>query len=146
MSTTRVIVPGLIVLVLLVAGCGGQATVESTTDPAVVEPIKGTNTSRIVLTAEAAKRLGIETALARLGGSSGKATAIPYTAVLYDPNGATWTYTSPEPQVFVRKDITVDRVEGGLAILSEGPPVDTRVVTVGSQEIWGVEYGEIEED
>jgi hypothetical protein len=31
-------------------------------------------------------------------------------------------------------------------ILSGGPPVGTPVVTVGSAEIWGVEYGGIEED
>ena len=30
---------------------------------------------------------------------------IPYSAVLYDADGATWMYTSPKPLVFVRQDI-----------------------------------------
>jgi hypothetical protein len=71
---------------------------------------------------------------------------MPYTAVLYLTNGDAWTYTSPEPLVFERKDVSVARVKGGMAILAQGPPVGTAVVTVGQVELWGVEYGEIEED
>jgi hypothetical protein len=32
------------------------------------------------------------------------------------------------------------------AFLTRGPPVGTRVVTAGATEIWGAEYGDIEED
>ena len=39
-----------------------------------------------------------------------------------------------------------DSTDGDKVILSGGPPVGTPVVTVGSTEIWGVEYGGIEED
>jgi hypothetical protein len=53
---------------------------------------------------------------------------------------------SPEPLVFVRQDVKVARVRGDEAILADGPPVGTSVVTVGQVELWGVEYGEIEED
>jgi hypothetical protein len=73
-------------------------------------------------------------------------SVIPYAAVLYDSNGETWTYTSPKPLVFVRHDIRVDDIRDDLAVLSAGPPLGTVVVTVGSAELWGIEYGEIEED
>ena len=74
--------------------------------------------------------------------ASGAASiAIPYAAVLYDPDGATFTYTSPEPLVFVRQDITIDRIDGDLAYLTEGPPSGTAVVVVGAAELFGTELG-----
>jgi hypothetical protein len=66
--------------------------------------------------------------------------------VLYEVDGDAWTYTSPEPRVFVRDEISVARVQDGMAVLTKGPAVGTAVVTVGSAELWGVEYGEISED
>jgi hypothetical protein len=128
---------------LALAGCGGQSQDEATDSPAQVEQIKGTELNRITLTPEAAERLDIKTAAARRNGSH---TVIPYAAVLYDPDGKTWTYTSPERLVFVRKDISVDRIDGNSALLATGPPAGTPVVTVGADELWGVEYGGIEED
>jgi hypothetical protein len=47
---------------------------------------------------------------------------------------------------FIRHDIDVQRIEGNRAILTTGPPVGTAVVTVGATELWGVEYGGIQED
>jgi multidrug efflux pump subunit AcrA (membrane-fusion protein) len=67
-------------------------------------------------------------------------TVIPYDAVLYGPEGDTFTYTSPDPLVFVRHAITVDRIAGDRALLSSGPPPGTEVVTVGSQELFGTEH------
>jgi hypothetical protein len=141
MKRTRSIAPILVGVVLFAAGCGGNES-ESASDTAKVEEVAGH--SQVVLSAEAAGRLGIRTARVRSG--SGHTTVIPFAAVLYDPNGATWTYTSPKPFVFVRRNIRVVHVEGGRAILSAGPPSGTPVVTVGATEIWGVEYGGIEED
>ena len=129
---------------LLGAGCGGESEEVAADEPATVEAIEGTDLSRVVLTSRAAQRIGVRTAPTR--GVSGNRTVIPYDAVLYDPNGATWTYTSPKHLVFVRKDITVDRNDGERAILSAGPASGTPVVTVGATENWGVEYGGIEED
>jgi hypothetical protein len=37
------------------------------------------------------------------------------------------------------------RIDDDTAVLSNGPPVGTEVVTVGSQELYGSEY-EVEED
>jgi hypothetical protein len=116
-------------------------------DTAKVEPIGNTGLKRVILTKSAAKRLDIQTAPARQAVVSGKQRiVIPYSAVLYDADGATWTYTSPKPLVFVRHDIRVDAIEGNRAVLGDGPAAGTAVVTVGAPEVWGIEYGEIEED
>jgi hypothetical protein len=135
----------LVTSALLLTGCGGKGESEGDADesPALVDQIEGTATNRITLSDAAATRLDIQTkAVRRDGGKS----VIPYAAVLYDPNGQTWTYTSPRRLVFVRENISVDRIDGDSAILSAGPPVGSAVVTVGSDELWGVEYGGIEED
>jgi len=137
-------------LVLAVAGFGAlqlSACSESSSkaagdEPAKVEEVKGSSYKRVVLSAEAAERLGIETTAVR---SQRKFDVIPYSAVLYTPNGRTFTYTSPETHVFVRALIRVDHIKGGQAYLRSGPPVGTAVVTVGAPELFGVEY-EVEED
>ena len=37
-------------------------------------------------------------------------------------------------------------IDGERAILTKGPAAGTAVVTLGATELWGVEYGGIEED
>lgn len=66
---------------------------------------------------------------------------VPYSAVMYHFDGSTWTYTNPEPFVYVRESITIDHIDGDVAFLSEGPPAGTTVVTVGAAELYGVEFG-----
>jgi hypothetical protein len=140
----RWIVLVLTIAALPLAACGGGSSgSEEASEPAVLEQIEGSDAMRIVLTEEAAKRLAIETAPAQettTGGTSAQVT-IPYAAVLYEPEGATFTYTSPEPLVFVRQPITVDRIEGDLAFLTEGPSAGTPVVVVGAAELYGTEIG-----
>ena len=133
----------LVIAGLLLSACSETKTQAASDDaPATVEPIKGTDRSSVTLSKRASERLGIKTEPVRVG-SRGK--VIPYDAVLYDPNGKTFAYTSPKPLVFVRRSIGVDRIDGGKAILSSGPPAGTKVVTVGAPELYGSEY-EVEED
>lgn len=139
-------VAALLVLPLLLTACGGVGGEETAQPPAVAEQLKGTDVTRVTLTAEAAKRLDVHTATVRSDGTDAHRLVIPYDAVLYDPNGDTWTYTSPKPLVFQRVDISVARIDGNSAVLTKGPVIGTPVVTVGATEIWGVEYGGIEED
>jgi hypothetical protein len=40
----------------------------------------------------------------------------------------------------VRRPITVTVIRGDVALLSTGPPVGARVVTVGTAELLGTEY------
>lgn len=113
--------------------------------PAKIEPVKGTDVSRVVLTAKAAQRLGIQTATIRSARVTGDGTTfkkvVPYAAVMYGPAGNEFVFTSPAPLVFVRRPIRVRDVDGDRAVLISGPPVGTAVVTVGAAELLGTEYG-----
>lgn len=134
----------LIAAGLLLPSCtrssGETATVR---EPATVEAIEGSDVSRITLSADAAKRLGVETSPVREAptGSGDADLVVPYAAVVYDAAGRTWVYANPDPLVFVRAEIRVDRIEGQDAFLSGGPPSGTQVVTVGAAELYGTEYG-----
>jgi hypothetical protein len=121
---------------------------------AKVEPVQGTDLSRVTLSQQAAERLGIQTAAVRAervtapGQPASTATTrkvLPYAAVLYDESGDTWTFTSPQPLTYLRQHIQIDRIEGDKAVLSEGPAVGTTVVTVGAAELLGTELGVGEE-
>jgi hypothetical protein len=59
--------------------------------------------------------------------------------VYYDGKGAPWVYVNAKPLTFERQRIGVERVTGDLAVLSEGPPVGTSVVTVGAALLYGAE-------
>jgi hypothetical protein len=145
MLRSKGFVPAVVIgIALLGAGCGDASDEDVAAEPATTQAIAGTDFTRVILTSDAAKRIGVRTAPARR--TEGHRTVIPYDAVQYDANGDTWTYTSPKHLVFVRHDITVERIDGDRAILSAGLDSDTPVVTVGATEIWGVEYGGIEED
>ena len=81
-------------------------------DVATVEPIEGSDVARVTLSKDAAGRLDITTApITELGGSKAR-TAIPYAAVLYDPNGVHVGVHNPSPLVFVRAPITVVTIDG----------------------------------
>ena len=75
----------------------------------------------------------------QLAGSTEKQKIVPYGAVYYDAKGTAWTYLNPKPLTFERQRIGVDRVIGDVAVLSEGPPVGTPVVTVGAALLYGAE-------
>ena len=88
----------------------------------------------------AGQRVSVE--LARVGAGAGKPQKIvPYSSVLYDTRGNTWVYISPKPLVFVRHAIAVDFIDGDIAVLTSGPAVGARVVSVGVPELYGAETG-----
>ena len=131
-------------LIALVFGvlpaCADHATTEEeSTGGATVEAIAGTDLSTVTLTELAAKRIGIE--MATVKESAGSSETIPYSAVLYDPEGGTWTFTESGELTYVRAPITVERVDGDVAYLSAGPPVGTEIVAVGATELYGAEIG-----
>ena len=72
-------------------------------------------------------------------GGGDKAKIVPYSSVIYDVSGDSWLYTNPEPLVFVRQKIVIERILGSVVVLSEGPEVGTVVVSVGAAELMGVE-------
>ena len=110
--------------------------------PVTVEAIDGTDLKQVTLIPASAERLGIQTApVSRETAGGTSRTVMPYAALLYDERGDTWTYTNPEGLAYVRHGVTVDFIEGDLAILSDGPPIGTLVVTVGAAELYGAETG-----
>lgn len=110
--------------------------------PALVESIEGTELSRVTLTERAAQRLDIQTGEVtdeQIAGATKR--VIPYGAVFYDSMGTAWAYTNPEPLVYVRAELKIDRIEGDRAILAEGPDAGTRIVSVGAALLYGTEFG-----
>jgi hypothetical protein len=110
-------------------------------EPAELEPIKGTDVQRVIFDAEAAKRVGLQTAPIR---QDGRKEVMPYAALIYDAEGDTYAYTAPKPLTYVRQQIDIDHYDGESVVLSDGPPVGTEVVTVGVDEVYGTEF-EVEE-
>jgi hypothetical protein len=130
-----VVVP--VIAGLHLTACHTTASKPAKVKPAHVEHVEGSELSRVTLTAKAAERLDIKTAVVQ---DVQRRKVVPYAAVLYDAHGETWVYTSPEPLIFIRHRIVVDRIEGDKAILADGPPAGTAVVTVGGAELFGAEF------
>jgi hypothetical protein len=140
MSRSSWCVAALAAAVLSVTGCTvEEALGEAVSEAAQVEPIEGTDLSRITLTEEASARLGIKTEPVRAG--SARLTAISTAALLYDPDGKTWVFTSATKSVFERTAVSIDHIDGDIAYLGDGPKVGTAVVTVGVPELYGAELG-----
>jgi ABC-type oligopeptide transport system substrate-binding subunit len=100
----------------------------------------------VTLTEDAEKRIDVQTAAVQdVDVKGAKQKVMPYAALLYDTQGETWTFTTAEPQTYVRQKIKVDRIEGDKAILAQGPATGTKVVIVGAALLYGAEEG-IEED
>ena len=101
-------------------GCGQATAADGVAgpEPAVKEEIGDTEISTLTLTPEAVDRLGLMTVEVE-GGAGGLTVA--YAALIYDHDGDTWVYTNPEPEVFVRAAVEVDRIDGDTAHLTEDP-------------------------
>ena len=132
----------LIAGVVSLSACGGASSgydyeTASHHDPAELEPIKGTDVNRVIIDAEGVERAGIQTAPIR---QNGQGTVMPHSAVIYDAEGHTYTYTSPEPRTYVRQKIVIDDVVGDSVMLFDGPPAGTEVVTVGAALVYGSEF------
>jgi len=95
---------------------------------------------RGIFTERAMERIGVQTAEIIEVSQSPPQKVVHYGALIYGPEGETWVYTSPQPRVFLRNEVDVDRIEGDRVFLNEGPPVGTVVATVGVAEIYGTEF------
>jgi hypothetical protein len=139
MIVRRWLMLGALAAAVPLAACSAQDSAEPAAEgPATVEEIPGSELSRLTLSAMAVERLGIETATV---GEDGSQLTVPYAAVLYDSEGRTWAYATPEENVFVRHELVIDRIDGNVAFVAEGPPAGTAVVTTGAAELFGTETG-----
>jgi hypothetical protein len=139
-TPARLVQAGLVLAVaaLPVAGCTEVETETATGyEPSTLEPVKGEDDlQRVTFTEEGAERVGLRTASV---GRSGKRAVVPYAALIYDPEGKTYVYTSPRPLEYLREEVVVDRIEGDRVLASRGPRPGTEVVTVGAAEVYGTE-------
>jgi hypothetical protein len=72
-------------------------------------------------------------------GSDVPKRVVPYSAIIYDPSGNPWIYVRTKPLEFVRQPVTIEDINQGMAVLSDGPQAGTEVVTVGAAELAGAD-------
>ena len=141
MSPKHLSVAGLVIgAAAILAGCATATPAE--TPPALIKPVAGSQIPQLQLTERAVQRLGIVTQPVRPTTTAGQPgrEVIPYSAVVYDTDGSTWTYVNTAARTYERKPITVTEIDRETALLSAGPAVGTAVVTVGAAELLGTEY------
>ncbi len=128
------------VLVIAAGGATGCTEVEAAAphvhQPAHLEPIDGSVVQQVTFDERAAEQVSLQTESVQ---QRGRLTDVPYAALIYDGQGASWVYTSPEPLVYVRAEVDVARIVDGRVLLRSGPPVGTEVVTTGAAEVYGAE-------
>jgi len=117
--------------ILVLSGCK-QDNVAEVHHPAKLEESGQDGIMKVRLEERAAERIGLMTAPVReeTVGSS-RHLVVPYGAILYDTKGETWTYTNPEPLVYVRQKVVVASIDGDRG---------TSIVTVGATELMGAEH------
>jgi hypothetical protein len=129
------------VVVLLgaaVAGCGSSA---APLIPASGMHVNASPTSpdQVILTALGAQRIGVQTAPVRAAPRS--VVVVPYSAVIYDPSGKAYVFTNVRPLTYVEVPVDVRQISGNSAYLTAGPQPGAKVVSVGAEELYGVQTG-----
>lgn len=126
---------GLLVLAVGAAGCAqAEGSSESSGDPAAqIVEVEGSDTDQVVLEQRAESRIGLE--MTAVGAT------VPYSALIYGPDGTTYVYTRPVAHTYQRVPVEVADIRGDDVTLRSGPAVGEQVVTVGSAELYGVEQG-----
>jgi hypothetical protein len=145
----RGLAASLTVLAAITVGASGcseaGASNEENPETAVTveEPAEEGQPARLTVSERAEQRLGLRTEPVRpLTGQAGGATeVIAYSAVVYDENGKSWTFSAPSPRTYIRVPIVITSITGQTVQLKSGPPVGTQVVVVGAPELVGAEAG-----
>jgi predicted small lipoprotein YifL len=143
LTTRKPILAAALVVVIgaVLAGCGSSGE-PSIPPSSKVVPVHGSPAGKIVLTAAGAQHLGLETATVRGVASPAAAkTSIPVSSVVYAPSGQTYAFVSEGPLTFTEVPITIDRISGDSVLLLKGPRAGATVVTVGAEELFGVQTG-----
>src|SRR5262245_40824555 len=106
----------LLAALMPLTGCQKQSKPQ-TIVPATAEKIEGSKVKKITFTERAVERVGLK--LGEVSEQKGPRhespqLAVPYGALIYDPDGTEWVYTSPEPRVFIREKVKVDYIHGAV--------------------------------
>ena len=140
----RCLIAGLIGFSLQLAACAPHQETHQPLHPVVVEKIDGSEINRVTMTEKALERIALKTDTVReqqVSRSKSPRIVVPHSSLIYDPKGQTWIYTSPQPRVFVKHKVDVEYVDGDLAVLNEGPPAGTVVVSTAAAEVYGADSG-----
>jgi hypothetical protein len=135
----RLLASGLVALAagLTVSACSEVESNLRETYPYKVEPIKGSDVQRVRMEDKTAALLPVETTTVR---RVGKRKVVPHEALIYNPDGDSFVYTKPKAETYVRAPVKLIRVDGGEAVLSDGPNAATTIVTTGAAELLATEY------
>jgi hypothetical protein len=138
-KSVRLLCVGLVLAAgaLVVSACQEVPSTQVKSQPYEVVPIEGTNLNRVRLPDEIARRIDLQTAKVE---ARGKTKIVPHAALIYNPEGELFVYTRPKPETYVRAPVKVSRVVDDQAVLSDGPPAGTVVVTIGAAELLATEY------
>jgi multidrug efflux pump subunit AcrA (membrane-fusion protein) len=137
----RWLVPGAFVLAAL-AGCGPHTDeAAEPQDPVALSKVPGTELTRLVVEPDAVSTIGISTADVSAFAGAAELRGFPSAALMYGPDGAPFVYVNSEENTYDRHPVTVDHVDGDVAVVREGPVQGTPVVTQGAAELVGMEFG-----
>jgi len=124
----------------VLAGCGGSG-VSTPTPAAKLQHVRGSSIAQIVLTPVGAQRIGVQTAAAERADTGRATVVIPYSAIVYDVTGQTYAFKQVKPLTYVEVPVKVGHVAGRSAYLVKGPQPGTPIVTIGAEELYGVQSG-----
>ncbi len=126
----------LALAVLSISSCSEQEETRPAYKPASLSTPGADGVKTVRLTAEAARRAGLQTSVVV---ARGRHTHIPYAALVYDTQGKTWVYTVLAPLTYRRVAVAVTDITGNVVTLSAGPVAGTRVATTGATQLYGAE-------
>jgi hypothetical protein len=155
----------VVAIAAAVAGCGSSSTPSIPVSGRLVGA-SATSSGQIVLSQLGAQRIGLQTAKATAAPTPAAVTKttivagvkhtttvhpappagsptviVPYSALIYDPSGRTYVFTNTGPLTYVETPITVAQITGNSAYLAKGPKPGASIVTVGAEELFGVQTG-----
>jgi hypothetical protein len=150
--------------VVVLAGCGTSSSDTGVAVSGRLVGATGKSPGHIILSQVGAQRIGVQTASVKavptppptvtttvVSGVKHTTTTpapkpadssiIPYSALIYDPSGKTFAFTNTAPLTYTEVPVTVDKIVGGQAYLKGGPKAGDKVVSVGAEELYGVQTG-----
>ena len=132
----------LLILTSFLVACNTISAETAKEEPAILEPIAGTEFNQVILTERAVQRLGIEMGeVTEVTINNNTEIVVPYAAVIYGLFGETWVYVNAGIRTYAREPITIHAIEGDWAIIDDTLDIGTEVVTVGVAELYGTDTG-----
>ena len=130
-----------VLIAAAVAGCGSQSTDRQQPTSRLLA-VRGSSVGKIVLTPLGARRLDLRTTSVH---AAADLVTVPASAIVYDSTGKTLIFTRHGRLTFTESRVDVDHINGNVAYLRGGPRGGTAVVTLGAEELFGVESGVLEQ-